>query len=263
MLSTAIDFSPVTELTGVQASSQQLAMLYHRYRTALPYCMGKDVLEVASGGGQGLTFLADRAHRAVGGDCVRLGLLDTAKQVEGRANIAQFDAQALPFREASFDTILILEALYYLRDANQFVEECRRVLRPSGTLIISTVNREWADFNPSLFSTKYFAADELSEFLVQHGFNASISGAFPVEEPTLTHQVISAIRRAAIRLRLIPKSFKYKAYLKRLFYGPLVPVPPRLVDGMADYVTPVGLGSGSVTNFKVLYAVGTAAVVSM
>lgn len=46
------------------------------------------------------------------------------------------DAQELPFQDATFDVVLLLEAIYYLPHAEKFMAEARRVLRPDGILFI-------------------------------------------------------------------------------------------------------------------------------
>lgn len=62
------DFSSVTETNEAGLTRHAFAMNCHRYRFALDYCGGKDVLEVACGSGQGLGYLARQARNIVGGD---------------------------------------------------------------------------------------------------------------------------------------------------------------------------------------------------
>ena len=53
------------------------------------------------------------------------------------------DAGKLPFSEDSIDSIVCLEAIEHVPDANSVLEEMARVLRPEGLLVISTPNK-WA-----------------------------------------------------------------------------------------------------------------------
>lgn len=50
----------------------------------------------------------------------------------------QADAQHLPFKEASFNTIFALEVIEHLNKPEQFLEEANRVLTEKGKLILTT-----------------------------------------------------------------------------------------------------------------------------
>lgn len=247
----------VTELPGSGATREQLAMLYTRYHFAATHCAGKDVLEVACGPGIGLGYLERSARVVVGGDYDEVMLRHACAYYRDRARLLRLDAQVLPFASQSFDVVLLFEALYYLRDPDRFVREARRVLRAEGTLLISTVNREWADFNPSPFTHRYLSAAELKLMLGEHGFSVELYGAFPAQAASARDSLLSAARRTAVRLRLIPRSMKGKQVLKRLIYGRLTPLPAEARDGMAE-LSPLAevSGQGATTAFKVLYALG-------
>ncbi len=254
------NYSTVTELPGAGAHAEQLAILYSRYHFASQYVQGKDVLEIACGGGQGLGYLAQCANRVVGGDidesCLRFA---REHYTDDRPiEILQLDAQDLRFEADSFDTVLLYEAIYYLPDARKFLQEAKRVLRPGGTLLISSVNREWAEFNPSPYSVRYYSAQELVELFEQEGFSARLYGAFPAGAGGVVRRLISLARRVAVRLHLVPKTMKGKRLLKRIFYGKLVPMPHEVTDGMARLEPAVPLvEDGPVTGFKFVYAVGS------
>src|SRR5207247_5166285 len=51
------------------------------------------------------------------------------------------DAQALPFSAATFETVIAMGVLEYLSDAQRFVSEARRVLRPGGLLVAAVPSR--------------------------------------------------------------------------------------------------------------------------
>ena len=249
------DFSVVTETSRHRVTPDALSMLYTRYVYAAEFCKGKNVLEVACGAGHGLGYLATRARQVVGGD-VTLNLLRQAKQASSRlVPLLRLDAQALPFRALSFDVILLYEAIYYLTKPGQFLDECRRVLRPNGLVILCTVNPEWSDFNPSPFSTQYFSAIELSELLVKHGFRVQLQGGFPVAKSSFVEVAISLLKRVAVSFHLIPRTMKGKEFLKRIFFGRLVRLPSQVQEGVATYLAPAPLSPSSRTEgYKVIFA---------
>ena len=252
-----MSYATVSEAPGHRVTRDAITMMYTRYAFAARYCDGKRVLEVGCGAGQGLGYLGSRARQVVGGDYTH-ELLALARDYYGRhVPLVRLDAERLPFQARSFDVVILYEAIYYLRDARRFIEEARRVLTRAGVLLICTVNKEWLDFNPSPFSVRYFTASELADLLEERGFACELYAAFPVVMESVRDLVVSALKRSAVRLGLVPKTMKGKEFLKRVFLGRLVPVPPELTNGAGKFETPVPVGgAASVRDFKVLYAVG-------
>ena len=174
------DYSSVTEMPGHGATGEQLSMLHTRYQFAAELADSKDVLELACGPGVGLGCLARPARTVVGGDFDAELVNSAVRHYGKRCEIRQINAEDLPFEDASFDLILLLEAIYYLPDPERFLSEARRVLRKDGTVLICSANCERPDFNPSPFTHRYFSAKALQELLLQHDFQVSVYGAYPV-----------------------------------------------------------------------------------
>jgi ubiquinone/menaquinone biosynthesis C-methylase UbiE len=237
-----------------------MEMLWTRYSFAAEFCRGRDVLEVACGAGQGLGLLAKTAARVVGGDYTER-LLDLAKRHYGsRVPLVRLDGQQLPFRDATFDVVLLYEAVYYLPEPPLFLEECRRVLRPGGRVLLCTANKSVADFNPSPFYRRYYSGTELIELFRQYRFDPILLGAFPVARETLRDRLVSAIKRTAVALHVVPKTMRGKALLKRLFFGPLEVTPPELTDGRWRVHSPQVVTPGTPTRlFRVLFVNATVA----
>lgn len=82
-------------------------------------------------------------------------------------------------------------------------------------------------------------------------------GGFLVDDTGTRGRITSVIKRAAVRFNLIPGSLKARTYLKRLFMGKLISLPPEISEGMADHEPPVEIPNDRVNrDFKILYAVG-------
>jgi SAM-dependent methyltransferase len=251
------DFSSVTELPGSRATSEQLTMIQTRYATAAALADGRRVLEVAAGPGRGLGLLKRKAARVVGGDYT-FSLVKQARAHYGpRIPVLQFDAQAMPFRNGSFDLVIFFEAIYYVPDAERAIAEARRVLSPGGVLLICSANREWEGFSASPYSTRYFTASELGALLARHGFETELNAAFPAKPEGGGSGAVATIRKIAVALHLIPRTLAGRERLKRLFYGPLQPLAAELSDGQIRTAPLVPIKSGEpVPHFKVLYATG-------
>ena len=252
------DYTTVTELPGQMASREQLGRLYHRYKFASEFCENRDVLEVACGAGQGLGYLKNFARRVVGGDVDENNLNFAISLYKKRQNIEvrTLDAQELPFEDKSFDVVILHEAIYYLAQPEKFLEESCRVLRDNGILLICTVNRDWSDFNPSPYSTKYFSAAELYQLLRQGFPRIELYGVFSTSSDSTVDQIVSLIKRLAVILHLMPKTMKGKELFKRIFFGKLYPIPEEIKEGMCKYIPAVPISHNSLTKqYKVLYAV--------
>ena len=123
--------------------------------------------------------------------------------------------------------------------------------------VLCTVNRDWTDFNPSPFSTKYHSAPELFGLLSNRGFETELFGAFPVIIDSVSQKAVSLIKGAAISLHLIPGSMKGKEWLKRIFYGRLTPYPSELEAGSDDPKSLMPISPEYPTDaYKILYAIG-------
>lgn len=106
---------------------------------------GKTVLDCGSGTGYTLAHLASAVPDA---DYVGIdhdpGAVDYAKTRYPSVTFAVMSGLDLAFASASFDAVLSFEVLEHLPRSQQraYVREAARVLRPGGTLVLSTPNRD-------------------------------------------------------------------------------------------------------------------------
>lgn len=123
---------------GAQIAYEHL----HRYRFALRWAVGQDVLDVAAGAGYGAGILAAVARRVWAVD------LDAASVWYARKTLSpenllflQGDATSLPVRSRSADLVVALEVLEHVENPEGLVAELARVLRLGGAVLISTPNK--------------------------------------------------------------------------------------------------------------------------
>jgi ubiquinone/menaquinone biosynthesis C-methylase UbiE len=238
-----VDYKDVTELSGEEISQEQLQRICNRYYWAGSYCQGKDTLEVACGTGPGLGYLSRISQRLVAGDISEEILSIARLHYEERVEIQQFDASSMPFPNQSFDVVLIFEAIYYLPNVEQFMKECRRILRPAGILLIVTANKDLYDFNPSPYSYGYYGVLELERLLSAHNFEAIFYGSTSVKTTSFKQKIFRPMKKIASALNLIPQTMKRKSCLKRLVFGKLVPMPYEIDSSTRNYEPPVSLVS--------------------
>ena len=112
-------------------------------RTALPLLETGDVLDIASGDGVLAELLSPHAKRYV---CI-----DTSARVVAAAGerlrrfpnveVREGDMHALPFKDHSFDLVVLMHALTYSAKPAQAVAEAARVMRRGGRLLLSSLAR--------------------------------------------------------------------------------------------------------------------------
>ena len=96
----------------------------------------KEVLELATGPGLLAKHVAPAAKRMIATDYSD-GMIAEAKKGECPENLTfeKADAMQLPYRDDSFDVVLIANALHIVPDPEKVLSEIDRVLRPGGLLI--------------------------------------------------------------------------------------------------------------------------------
>lgn len=98
-----------------------------------------ETLDVAIGSGLNLPFYSPHVTRAVGVD-LSLEMLRQASQRAAELTrplaLVQADAEALPFPDASFDTVAISLALCTIPNPEAALRELARVCRPDGRIVL-------------------------------------------------------------------------------------------------------------------------------
>ena len=159
-----------------------------RYVYAREFCRGQKVLDTGCGVGYGSAHVAEVASYVVGidNDARAVGY---ARSHYSRSNVRYLvgDSQALPFQSQAFDVVTSFELIEHLHDARRYLGEIRRVLKQSGTLVVSTPNRpvyrEHLGGSTNPFHVREW---DLEEFL------ALLKAYFKVVEP-LAEQHLSAV----------------------------------------------------------------------
>ncbi len=99
------------------------------------------MLDAGCGAGRGAGILAGAgAQEVVGVDSAPEAISAAMERYGSVASFTLGDLTALPFASESFDLVVSFEAIQHVADAARALEELRRVLRPEGSLLVSTVN---------------------------------------------------------------------------------------------------------------------------
>ena len=112
-------------------------------RSALPLLETGDVLDIASGDGVLAELLAPHAQRYVCVDSSQRVVAAAGERLRRFPNVEvrEGDMHALPFKDGSFDLVVLMHALTYAAKPAQAVAEAARVLRPGGRLLLTSLAR--------------------------------------------------------------------------------------------------------------------------
>jgi SAM-dependent methyltransferase len=113
-----------------------------RYTFASRLARGKRVLDAGCGAGYGSAELARSAESVVGVDRAPSAIeFARAHYAEANLSFAEAPCEALPYADGSFELVVAFEVIEHLEDWRGFLREARRVLAPTGQLVVSTPNK--------------------------------------------------------------------------------------------------------------------------
>lgn len=154
----------------------------------------KKVLDLGGGTGR----LAEQML-AVGADVWLLDsspqMLEQARKVLPPERVIHGDATTLPFNESTFDVITVVDAFHHIREQENTLKACLRILRPAGSIYL-------VEFDPCALSIRILAAlerilgepalflapQELEKQLLSAGFT-DVSTEYILADEYITHAV--------------------------------------------------------------------------
>ncbi|MGI9486537.1 MAG: class I SAM-dependent methyltransferase [Geminicoccaceae bacterium] len=141
------------------------------------------VLDVCSGmGGPARYFSYHRGCRVTGLDLTGSRVagatrLTSLVGLNHRVDYRQGDAQAMPFEDATFDVAISQEALLHVPDKEAVIQECARVLKPGGMLVITDLTQRQSiagsnmlKLGKALASVNFATAEKYRQWLQATGF---------------------------------------------------------------------------------------------
>ncbi|MEK9175438.1 MAG: class I SAM-dependent methyltransferase [Patescibacteria group bacterium] len=140
-----------------------------------------DILEAGVGQGvvlDNITHRGDKNIHSLTGIDLSDRLLEMARILLPQAAILKADIERMPFDDASFDFVIMVDTFQYLQDFESALCEVRRVLRSDGKFIVTVPNKKWILFKSYITLRKniqpvedyFFDFDEMKNLLTSHGF---------------------------------------------------------------------------------------------
>lgn len=158
-----------------------------------------DVLDVGSGDGAVASYLAPYCKSLTCIDASERMIEAARARLAAHANVSAqvADAQTLPFRDRSFDDVMVFHTLTYAADPAAVLAECARVVRPAGRVVVLSLDRhEHADVTGPYGERHHgFAPKQLRALLGRAGLDV-VNVEVATREPKKPHfQVVLAIGR--------------------------------------------------------------------
>jgi SAM-dependent methyltransferase len=153
-------------LPGIEHENYWFRRHEAAYLALLPFVHGARVLEAGSGEGYGAAALASVARSVSALELDPNAALHSARTYP-RVGTVRGNLAAMPYAAGTLDAVACLQTIEHLWDQPQLIAECARVLRPAGTLLVTTPNTlTFPKGNP--FHTRELTMDELVELLAPH-----------------------------------------------------------------------------------------------
>jgi 2-polyprenyl-3-methyl-5-hydroxy-6-metoxy-1,4-benzoquinol methylase len=155
-------------LPGIEVENYWFRRHEAAYQALLPFVVGATVLEAGCGEGYGAAALASRARTVLAVDADPQAARHAARTYP-QVSVLQADLLRLPLADAAVEVVTNLQVIEHLHDQEGFLAECARVLRPAGSILVTTPNR--ITFSPGRdtplnpFHTRELSAAELAEML--------------------------------------------------------------------------------------------------
>jgi 2-polyprenyl-3-methyl-5-hydroxy-6-metoxy-1,4-benzoquinol methylase len=142
------------------------------YKLISGYVKDKVVLDIGCGEGYGSFLLSEFASKVMAIDCSQEAI-EHANSHYRKNNLTFIttDALNLPFSNGVFDAVCSIELIEHLKDISRMLSNIRNVLKPAGTYLLSTPNKDLSIVqNP--YHYREFTEAELRDTL--HGFFDSV-----------------------------------------------------------------------------------------
>jgi SAM-dependent methyltransferase len=193
---------------------------WHRYSAILSAARGRRVLDAACGEGYGSWLLAGTAAEVVGIDVDPAAIRHAVARYAARDNLRYMQAScaALPLAADSVDLIVSFETIEHLECQETMLAEFRRVLAPTGALVISSPNKAiYSDETGFVneFHVRELTRDELA---------AKLDADFPQQtwfgQRVLAHSLMWKEEAST------PRTTELVALADDCVHEPSVPAPP-------------------------------------
>ena len=139
-------------------------------RKLLPETMD-DFVDIAGGYGRLADEYIPRAKHATIFDYSKTELADAKKKYGDRIETKQGDIYDLPFKDETFDGLMMVRATHHFKDMPKVIEELYRIMKPGGVAVIEIASKKTL---PKMFRY-WFKKSDINPFSKEPSFLKELS----------------------------------------------------------------------------------------
>lgn len=173
---------------------------FYSFIEKAPFRESDIVLDLGGGVGRIAKFFINRVKKIVVADYSK-GMIEQCRtRLDLYCTLSQ--AEKLPFKDAHFDKIIIVESFHHFQNQEKVIREAKRVLKPTGKIILEEINPGkfpgWIIVileKITGFKSNFLPPKELNSLWQKYGFKTAIENQdkstyyLIAEKPKiLTHQ---------------------------------------------------------------------------
>lgn len=207
------DHCRVVPPRGIEEGFAQFEFFRHLFayiEAGIRISSNAHILEIGSGEGYGINYLSTQLPYITATD-LSLQALRHAKASYPHIQACQTLGTNLPFASNVFEAAISFQVIEHITEANRYLEEIQRILRPGGTLFLTTPNRKLRllpfqkPWNP--YHVREYTGNELHR-LLKHWFG-SVEIYAVMTKPSLMALEKARVKQTPLRVgkKIIEKMF--------------------------------------------------------
>jgi len=121
---------------------------------------GKKILDLGCNTGILLIPLTEKGFQVIGADISKVDIIKARKELLNKnlsTDLLLVDGKQSPFKENSFDIILLIDVLEHINNAQEMINSIQKILKPGGVIIV-TVPWKYHPVVKFSFIRKFFSS---------------------------------------------------------------------------------------------------------
>ncbi|MCX7728050.1 MAG: methyltransferase domain-containing protein [Bacteroidia bacterium] len=172
------------------------------------------VLEIGTGSGYGIDYLAPRSERFVTIDKFQSNIDFSAYK---NVSFKQCHVPPIPFDDNVFDFVVSFQVIEHIKDDNLFVKEIHRVLKPGGKFLVTTPNI-LTSLTRNPWHIREYKKEELEKLLQQYFKNIDMYGIYGNDKVMKYYEHNKQNVQKILKWDLLDLQYKLPAWMLRIPY---------------------------------------------